>query len=165
MFNKKNSESDLLNKRMKGCALFSSLSNSEIKTLLSIAHIRNYSEGEKIFNEGTLGLCFYIIVKGSAEIISEKRGETGILKKFNEGDYFSEVHLFSESHHTVSCVAAEVTELIIFAKPDFEDLVKIKSQLGNKILLKFLEFFGMRLEELYKENRELKLKLNKAQAE
>lgn len=160
MFNKKNSQQDILLKTMQECSLFNELSNSELKTLLGIAHIRDYAEGEKIFEDGTIGICFYLIVNGGVRVIYEKEGKTGIIREFNNGEFFSEVHLFSESFHTVSCAASQVTKLIVLAKPDFEDLVKIKSKLGNKILLKFLEFFGSKTDELYKENRELKQKLH-----
>lgn len=160
MFNKNNTEQDLLLKRMLDCTLFCDFSTGEIKTLLNIAHVRDYAESEKIFEDGTIGLCFYIIVKGSVKIISEKDDKTNIIREFKDGEYFSEIHLFSESYHTVSCTAGEVTKLIVFAKPDLEDFVKIKPKLGNKVLLEFLEFFGSKMDELYKENRELKHKLN-----
>ena len=160
MFSRNNSEQGLLLKRMQDCTLFCDFSAGEIKTLLNIAHVRDYAESEKIFDDGTVGLCFYIIVTGSVKIISEKDGRVNIIREFTGGEYFSEVHLFSESHHTVSASAGEVTKLIVFAKPDLEDFVKIKPKLGNKVLLKFLEFFGSRLDELYKENRELKHKIN-----
>lgn len=159
MFNRYNSEQALLLKRMSDCSLFCDLSSGEIKTMLNIAHVREYAESERVFQDGTIGLCFYIIVKGSIKIISEKDGTVNIIREFKDGEYFSEVHLFSESHHSVSAIAGEVTKLIVFSKPDLEDFVKIKQKLGNKVLLKFLEFFGSRLDELYTENRELKHKL------
>lgn len=160
MFNKKNSEYDLHLKALENCVIFNGLSGAELKALLDISHIRDYGQGEKIFNEGTIGLCFYIIVSGSVKIVYEKEGNAYTLKEYKEGEYFSEVHLFSETYHSVSCVAAEVTKLIVLAKPDFEDLIKIKPKTGNHILLKFLEFFGNQTGELYRENRELKFKLN-----
>jgi CRP-like cAMP-binding protein len=158
MFKKNVSEHELLLKRMKDCPIFSDLSGREIKYLLGSSHIREYSTDEKIFNEGTIGLCFYIIVTGKVNIISEGGGKTINLKEFTDGAFFSEVHLFSETNHTVSCVAKEVTKLIIFAKPDLEDIVKINPRLGNKILLRFLDFFGQKLDELYRENTKLKEK-------
>ncbi len=159
MFGKKNSESDILKSRIKECPLFSSLSGGEISSLLEIAHIRDYSEGEKIFTQGTLGLCFYIIVKGRVNIISEDGSTVQILRELGEGAFFSEVHLFSETTHTVSAAAGEISRLIVFAKPDFEELVKKEPKLGNKALLKFLDFFGEKVDELYRENKELKYKL------
>lgn len=159
MFNKNNSQ-DILLKTLKECTLFGDFSNAELKALLGISHIRDYAEGEKIFEEGTIGLCFYLIVSGRVKVMYEKESKSVPIREFSQGEFFSEVHLFSESYHTVSCAASEITKLLVLAKPDFEDLIKIKQRVGNRILLKFLEFFGMKLDELYKENRELKLKLH-----
>jgi len=156
MFKHKDIEHSQLAASLKNCPLFEGLSGSELKEILKIAHIRDFSTDEKIFGEGTLGLCFYLIVKGSVAISTEKDGKTAELKEYMAGAYFSEIHLFSETYHTVSCTAKEVTRVIVLAKPDFEDLVKIKPRLGTKLLLKFLDFFGEKLEKLYKENRELK---------
>jgi len=160
MFDKRKSDDNVLISTMKNCELFNGLSGSEIKTLISISHIRDYSESEKIFFDGTIGLCIYLIVKGSVQIFTENDNKVSILKEFAEGAFFSEVHLFSETSHTVSCMAKEVTRVIVFAKPDIEDIVKIKPKLGNKILLKFLDFFAKKLDELYKENSDLKNRLN-----
>lgn len=145
-------------KTLSGCPLFQGLSKSELKTVINISHVRDYSGEEKIFYEGTVGLCFYIIVKGSVEIVTESAAENvphKVLKVYNEGGFFSEAHLFAEINHTVSCIAKEVTRLIIFTKPDFEDLIKIKPKIGSKLLLNFLQFMSTQLETLYKENKEL----------
>lgn len=160
MFGKKNSESEILKNTLKECALFNGFSSGELRSLLEISHIRDYSEGEAIFTQSTVGLCFYIIVKGTVNIVTESRDERQVLKKLSQGEYFSEVHLFSENTHSVTAEAAELTRLIVFAKPDFEDLVKKEPKLGNKTLLRFLEYFGLKLDELYKENKELKIKIN-----
>ena len=157
---KRKSENDILLAKLHDCPLFQDLSNSELKTLLGSAHIRNYSAEEKIFDDGTIGLCFYLIVKGSVNIVSVRNEKTEVIREFTEGGYFSEVHLFSETAHTVSCIAREISSLLILAKPDFDELVKMNSKLGNKVLLRFLEFFGKKLEELYLENRELKTRLD-----
>ena len=159
MFNKNNQEHELLFKRMKNSGIFELLGESDINVLLRIAHIREYSGGEKIFTEGTVGLCFYIIVKGSVNMVLNQSGEEQIIREYGEGSFFSEIHLFTETNHNVTCVAKEVTKLIIFSKPDLEDLVKINPKLGNKILLRFLDFLGQKLEKMYKENTELKVRV------
>lgn len=150
---------DLVYKVLMECPLFDNLSKSELRTILSITHIRDYSTDERIFSEGTIGLCFYIVARGSVEVISETTIEGAVkpkvLRMYKEGGFFSEAHLFSETNHTVSCVTREVSRLIIFTKPDFEDLIKIKPKIGNKVLLKFLEYMSTELEVLYKENKEL----------
>jgi CRP-like cAMP-binding protein len=159
MFVNKNSDNELSLKVLSGCPLFSGLRKSELKTILRTAHIRDYSADEKVFTEGTTGLCFYIVGRGSVEIISESEqgGREKTLKAYGEGGYFSEAHLFCEINHTVSCVSRELTRLIIFTKPDFEDLVKTRPKIANKLMLKFLELMGEQLEELYKQNKSLLL--------
>jgi CRP-like cAMP-binding protein len=156
MLRHKDSENSRLMEAMKKCPLFSELSGGELKDVLKISHIRDYSADEKIFEEGTLGLCFYLIVKGSVAVTTGTESKTVILKEMGQDAYFSEVHMFSETYHTVSCSAKEVTRVLVLAKPDLEELVSIKPKLGIKLLLKFLDFFGEKLEKLYKENRELK---------
>lgn len=159
MFKRKLTDDETLDKILRECTLFEGFSGSELKALLKISHIRDYSADEKIFQEGTVGLCFYIIVKGSVDIISTQAGNTLVLKTYKQGAYFSEVHLFTETNHNVSCVSKEVSRMIIFAKPDFEDLIRLKPKIGNKLLLRFLEYLSIQLDLLYKENKELLRKL------
>lgn len=156
MFNRKTTD-DIEFRTLSTCPLFAGLSKAELKTVLNISHIRDYSFDEKVFAEGTVGLCFYIVVKGKVEIVSEtpKDSTPKTIKTYEAGAYFSEAHLFAEINHTVSCIAREVTKLIIFTKPDFDDFVKINPKTGNKLLLNFLQFISVQLEQLYKQNMEL----------
>jgi CRP-like cAMP-binding protein len=162
MFKRKIYKDVSIENTIRQCPLFKGLSTSELKSSLSVAHIREYAIDEKIFSEGTMGLCFYIIAKGRVELVSEgvPGSKPKVLKEFNDGGFFSESHLFAETNHTVSGIAKELTKLIIFAKPDFEDLIKINPKTGNKLLQNFLEFMGIQLENLYKENIEMREKLN-----
>lgn len=144
---------------MRECPLFSDLRDSDIKYLLRMAHVRDYSPDELIFSEGTIGLCFYLIVKGTVKIVSRDGNQEIVLRDYKDGDYFSEVHLFAETNHTVSCTAVELTRLIIFSKPDFENMAKVKPKLGNRILVKFLHYFAEQLDRLYRQNKELKQEL------
>ena len=157
MFRKKIFSEDGIEKTISECRLFKGLSSSELKQIIETVHIREYAADEKIFEEGTVGLCFYIIVKGKVEIIADgaSPSKQKVIKTFDDGGFFSEAHLFAETNHTVSCVAKELTKLIIFAKPDFDAIIKIKPKTANKLLLNFLEFMSGQLEVLYKENKEL----------
>lgn len=161
MFGKNKSDDLLIKKTIKNCPLFEGLSNSEIRDIVKTAHLRDYSRSEKIFAEGTLGICFYIVAKGTIQLITEDGPALNVLKEYGEQSYFSEVHLFSEAVHTVSCISKDITKLVILTKPDFEDLVKLNPKLGNKMLMRFLEFISEQLDKLYKENRELSEQVKK----
>jgi len=160
LFKRRLSEDETVVKSFTDCPLFAGLSDSELKLVLKSAHVRDYSSEERVFTEGTLGLCFYLIAKGCVEIISEDGdGTPKVLRKYKDGAFFSEVHLFTETNHTVSCVAKEVTKLIIFSKPEVEDLIKVEPKTGNKLLLNFLQYLSEQLDWLYKENKMLLKKI------
>lgn len=161
MFKRKNTEEKEVINSIKECTLFTDLGDTELKELNRIIHVRDYSQGERVFTEGTMGLCFYLIVRGSVQIISQDSGNVNVIKEYGKGAYFSEVHLFSETNHSVSCITKEITRLIVLSKPDFESLMKIKPIIANKILARFLEFFGIQLDKLYLENLKLRQKLSK----
>ena len=160
MFKSNKPSEDTIQSLVKNSGLFDSLTDSEVKDFIKFVHIREYAAGEKIFAEKTIGLCCYLICSGSVQIVSTEDGNTVVIREFGKGDHFSEIHLFTEKIHTVSCVANELTKLLIWTKPDIEDLVKVKPKIGVKIAFGFLEFFGEQLDVLYKENVELKQKLN-----
>jgi CRP/FNR family cyclic AMP-dependent transcriptional regulator len=162
MFKRKNTEEKEVINSIKQCVLFSDLGDKELKELNRIVHVRDYSQGEKVFTEGTMGLCFYLIIRGSVQIISQNSGNVNVIKEYGKGAYFSEIHLFSETNHTVSCITKEITKLIVLSKPDFESLMKIKPAIANKILARFLEFFGNQLDKMYMENIELRQKIVKS---
>ena len=146
-----NSGSDAIIKIIKECPVFQGFSASEVKKLISISHIRNYSEGEKIFSQGTLGICFYIITGGSAEIVFDNNGESVKLKDLITGDFFSETHLFADTYHNVSCISREASQILVITRPDLEHLIKTNPRFANKLLLRFLEHLALENEKLYKD--------------
>lgn len=160
MFGKRNKEHELIASRVKACSVFSTLQDSDISALMKIAHIRDFSADERVFTEGTVGLCFYIIIKGSVSMVSPGSGEENVIREFKEGDFFSEIHLFAETNHSVTCISRDITRLVVFSKPDIEDLVKINPKLGNRLLLRFLDFLGQKLDEMHRENITLKYAKN-----
>jgi CRP-like cAMP-binding protein len=159
MFRKNSSETEKVFYLIRECQLFSGLDRGEIKELMRIAHVREYSSGETVFAEGTMGLCFYLVISGSVQIITNETGSTTVIRDYGKGAFFSEVHLFSETKHSVNCITKEISTLFILAKPDFEDMLKIKPSAGNKILASFLEFFSIQMDKLYRENKELVQKI------
>lgn len=154
MFNNNKTNSKVLDfESVRNTPLLNNMDKTDHAELMKIAHIREYSAGERVFSEGTLGICFYYIIKGSVDIVGDDNVNTNVLRTYNENAFFSEVHLFSEHTHTVSCIAKELTKLLVISKPDFEELIRLKPKTASKLLLNFLEFFSSQLDKLYKENK------------
>jgi CRP-like cAMP-binding protein len=159
MFDKTKEINNSIISSLKESVLFRNMDKSDVIEVLKIAHIREYSDQERIFSEGTLGICFYYIIKGEVDVVSEDGLNTKVLHTHCEQAFFSEVHLFSESVHSVSCLSKGLTTLFVLSKPDFEELIRLKPRTGSKFLLNFLEFFSSQLDKLYKENRILSDKI------
>jgi signal-transduction protein with cAMP-binding, CBS, and nucleotidyltransferase domain len=84
IFRKKKKDDDIF-ALLKDIPIFSDLKPKEIAEIEKIMHRRVYKKNEPIIRGGDPGLGMYIIVKGSVEIIEEKKkGENRILAKLKD---------------------------------------------------------------------------------
>lgn len=102
---------------------------------------KDFSDGERIFEEGDTGRDLYIIQQGSVEIRkTTTRGEIS-LARFRRGEFFGELALVHSIPRTASAVAVGPTTLIILQPGGF--LLKIRrdptfafemiQQLGHRV--------------------------------
>ncbi len=145
IFRKKKKDDDIF-ALLKDIPIFSDLIPKEIAEIEKIMHRRVYKKNEPIIRMGDPGLGMYIIVKGSVEIIEEKKnGENRILAKLNHGSFFGDLALLDESPRSASAIATEDCDIIGFFRPDFLDLLNRKPKLGIKVLFALAKTIGERL--------------------
>jgi len=145
IFRKKKKDDDIF-ALLKDIPIFSDLKPKEIAEIEKIMHRRVYKKNEPIIRMGDPGLGMYIVVKGSVEIIEEKKkGENRSLAKLNEGSFFGDLALLDESPRSASAIATEDCDIIGFFRPDFLDLLYRKPKLGIKVLFALAKTIGERL--------------------
>ena len=145
IFRKKKKDDDIFT-LLKDIPIFSDLKHKEIAEIEKIMHRRVYKKNEPIIRMGDPGLGMYIIVKGSVEIIEEKKKEENrILAKLNDGSFFGDLALLDESPRSASAIATEDCDIIGFFRPDFLDLLNRKPKLGIKVLFALAKTIGERL--------------------
>ncbi len=145
IFRKKKKDDDIF-ALLKGIPIFSDLLPKEIAEVEKIMHRRVYKKNEPIIRMGDPGLGMYIIVKGTVEIIEEKKkGENRTLAKLNDGSFFGDLALLDESPRSASAIAIEDCDIIGFFRPDFLDLLYRKPKLGIKVLFSLAKTIGERL--------------------
>lgn len=67
---------------------------------------QKYKTNETVFEQGSEGDIFYIILEGSAYAIkTNQKGEQSIVYEYEEGDYFGELALLSKQKRQASIVA------------------------------------------------------------
>ena len=141
---------------------FANLSARELRGVAAIVHKREYKAGEPVFFQGDPGLGMYIIQEGEVSIrISEREGEEKELAVLGEGDFFGELALLDESPRSASAICRTDCSLIGFFRTDLFELIKEKTDLGIKILLKFAEILAVRLRKTDRELSKLQSQLDR----
>ena len=141
---------------------FANLSARELRGVAAIVHKREYKAGEPVFFQGDPGLGMYIIQEGEVSIrISEREGEEKELAVLGEGDFFGELALLDESPRSATAICRTDCALIGFFRTDLFELIKEKTDLGIKILLKFAEILATRLRKTDKELSKLQSQVDR----
>lgn len=135
---------------LKQNILFQNLSRNELQWLENVIHVRKYEEDETVFEQNERGLGVYIITAGKIEIRTT-RGEAlsaqeRVVTYLRKGAFFGEQALIDQdSIRTASAYACEPTTLIAFLKPDLQDIILRKPELGAKILFQLSRVLSKRL--------------------
>lgn len=98
-------------------------------------------EGHVLFNEGEVGNCMYFIKTGMIKIyhpgVSESFDQE--LAILGDGDFFGEMAVISDEPRNASAKVLEPTELFIFKKDDFLNLISTNSRVAEVINKEFLD--------------------------
>jgi len=86
---------------------------------------KTFIKGDVIIKEGGFSNSFYIISKGSVEVVKSKGDREIQLAKYGPGDFFGEVSLLDPeySKHSATIRALEKTKVTIMSKEDFEKYI------------------------------------------
>jgi CRP-like cAMP-binding protein len=105
----------------------------EEKTRKSIANQGkelSYKPGDSIVDEGTMGVGFYLIMDGKAEV--RKGGR--VLATLGKGQFFGEMSLIDEQPRSADVVAVAPTKCWAITSWAFSALVKSHPEIALKML-------------------------------
>ena len=97
--------------------LFADLEKSDLARLAKATVVRQFKKGDVIVNEGEVGVAFYVISKGSVEVV--KGGGEQVVGTLPEGSFFGEMALFDNHPRSASVRAATDCECLVLTKWDF----------------------------------------------
>jgi len=105
-------------KKLRGLEFFKGFANAELLHFLDIAKWKIVSAGDRILNEGEVGLPFFIIVSGTVKIIKKDQ----VLASLGWGEFFGEFAYLSEYEplRSAQVVAATDCELLVVDPMDVE---------------------------------------------
>lgn len=123
---------------LKDLSIFQDYSIGQLNDISNQFYVRTFEEGEVVFNNGDLGLGFYIIVNGSIKLITGSQDDRDsksaeiILEK---GDYFGELSLLQErSERNATAMAEESTLMLGLFRPDLDVLIQTRPHMAAKFL-------------------------------
>lgn len=130
---------------LRRVAIFSELSDAELKFLSERAVARDYQSGEQIFAEGEPCAGLFVVETGAVKIFkSSPSGREQVLSIEGPGASVAELPVFDGGNYPASTMAAQPTRLLFVSKQDFYSLCLVHPNVS----LKVLKIVGSRLRKL-----------------
>lgn len=109
---------------------FSGLDEKKRKAMASQGKELSYKEGASIVDEGTMGVGFYLILDGRAEV----RKGSKVLATLGKGQFFGEMSLIDEQPRSADVVAVAPTKCWALTSWAFGALVKTHPEIALMML-------------------------------
>jgi small-conductance mechanosensitive channel/CRP-like cAMP-binding protein len=98
------------------------LSQEERRRLVDSVGVKDYAAGEVAIHQGDAGDSFYIIKKGSVEVIVGKaEGEGVVVATLGPGNFFGEMSLLTGATRTATIRVKEDAEFVVIDRESFRD--------------------------------------------
>lgn len=126
--------------------VFSSLTDSEIKTIAKSLKLSSAKKGDIICRQGDEGKILYIVKEGKAAgAILLAGGEQKEIVEFSPGDFFGEMSIIENAPRSATCYVKESGFLYKLHKKDFFKIIESNPQIAIKIMYKMLNITTQRL--------------------
>jgi cAMP-dependent protein kinase regulator len=110
------------------------MSGEEIDLLVSRLRPESYPARATIIRQGDEGDSFYIVQRGHVEVTQrDARGVTEVVNQLDRGGYFGELALLHDAPRNATCRATVPTQTLVLSRQDFDDLVKSRFTLREKV--------------------------------
>ncbi|MCP4137061.1 MAG: GGDEF domain-containing protein [bacterium] len=122
-------------KFLQQVAIFSHLSDDEVREIIERSHSMTIDRNEVLFNEGDAGDSLYVVEAGEIAIsIILSTGETKEITSFGSGQFFGEMSLFEDEARSATCFAKEPSRLLVITKDEFFPLIEAYPNIAVKLM-------------------------------
>lgn len=97
-----------------------------------VAHA-HYESGEAIIEQGDLADAFYVIVRGTVQVVREEDGTERELARLNQGDSFGELGLLQHRRRSATVRAVGPVDVLILGRSDFDLLAGTWKNLNQSL--------------------------------
>ncbi len=124
-----------LRKYLVNVPLFRSLDNEHLGLLYKAGGIKEFNKNVTIFNQGSLGDTFYIVVSGRVKItLLSEDGKEVIFSILKEGDFFGEMSILDSDIRSANAIVIEDAVMFFLNRNQFQKLIATNSNIIGKII-------------------------------
>lgn len=158
-------KSDNVPKFLSNIKLLNTFTDNERRIFSKFLHIRKFQKEDVIFKQKDAGYGFYLIFKGSVDILVNDGVKTEKVVTLMRHQYFGEMGLLEDYNvRSAAAVAGEETTLLGIFKPDLEDLLNNYPVVGAKLLREVSIILAKRLSTVIEQLNLLKEELKESKA-
>lgn len=118
---------------LKQVSYFKGCSDPQLRVLIEQGYRRLFRQGQIICKEGDAGECFYILLKGRVEVISEKLDQE--IAIIESGGFFGEISLFTGMPRSTTVKAKEDVTLFVVDHRALKILLQNHQELAEEIAI------------------------------
>jgi thioredoxin reductase (NADPH) len=114
--------------------LFPRLSDAKIERLAALGERRVYEKGELLFDQGQRDAPFFVIERGTVDIIDRRPHEELWFARMDGGTFIGDVSMFTGEPTVAAGVAVEPTSTIVFERPQLREMLAEWPEFGELVL-------------------------------
>jgi CRP-like cAMP-binding protein len=118
-----------------GRGFLADLHEHDLGVVLEYTQARLYAAGDFAVRQGELDRSFFIITRGSFEVVIESEGEPRRVRVLEPGDLFGEVAFFDGLPRSAHVIALEDAEALVLTENAFQRLRLTHPRLGIRFVL------------------------------
>ena len=129
-------------------ALFQGMTDYQIRKTILISELREYPDGERLIEQGTIGSSMYLVVSGQLEVL-RREGDAGRhIAMLGPGDVFGEVGFVHATHRTADVCARGPVSVLRFDHERLEKDLVFFPHIMAKLNFNISGILGKRLAEM-----------------
>jgi NADH dehydrogenase len=125
----------------------------------------HFEAGEIVFEQGDIGDCLYIMLKGEVEVLVASGGEQRCVAHIRQGEYFGEMALLQHKTRSATIRCVTPVDLLMLRQGDFQALVSslaglrdsMEKVMTQRLQLATEEFAQQELKSLAPHSGEMRL--------
>jgi CRP-like cAMP-binding protein len=124
--------------QLRGIALFHSLEDADLQSLVERAKRKSSPAGRLVFREGEPADALYVVISGNVKIfLNDKEGKEIVLDTKQAGEYFGEMML-DHRPRSASVMTLEPTEFLVISREQFRGFLRRHPEAAEKVILNLI---------------------------